>query len=58
MIGIMLVIFVSIPETPWWLASKGKLDSAAKVLSRYNGHVEGYNVHEVVVSFSFLYCSL
>jgi hypothetical protein len=58
MVGVMLIIFLLIPETPWWLASKEKLDKAAKVLLKYNGHVEGYNVDEVIVSiyfFSFLF---
>lgn len=50
MIGVMFVIFLLIPETPWWLASKEKLDKAAKVLLRYNGHIENYNVDEVIVS--------
>lgn len=50
MIGVMLIIFLLIPESPWWLAGKGKLDSAKKVLLRYNGHIEGYNVQEQVVS--------
>lgn len=50
MIGVMLIIFLLIPETPWWLAGKEKLNKAAKVLLRYNGHIEGYNVDEVIVS--------
>ena len=54
MVGVMLIIFLLIPETPWWLASKGKLDSASKVLLRYNGHIEGYNVNEVIVCLSVL----
>lgn len=48
MIGLLLIIFLLIPETPWWLTSKGKTVSAAKVLTRYNGHIEGYNVQEVI----------
>ncbi|KAK8869487.1 hypothetical protein IAR55_000052 [Kwoniella newhampshirensis] len=46
MIGVMSIIFVFLPESPWWLASKGKLDRAASVLRKYNGHLEGYNVEE------------
>ncbi|KAH8593537.1 general substrate transporter [Bisporella sp. PMI_857] len=46
MIGAMLVIFVLLPESPWWLAGKGNLHGAEKVLSRYNGHIEGYSVQE------------
>ncbi|KAH8585911.1 general substrate transporter [Bisporella sp. PMI_857] len=48
MIGAMLAIFLVIPETPWWLVSKGKFDKARKVLLRYNGHMEDYNVEEVI----------
>ncbi|WVQ85760.1 hypothetical protein IAT38_007927 [Cryptococcus sp. DSM 104549] len=48
MCGIMLIIFVLIPESPWWLASKGRTEEAAKVLTRFQGHIEGYNVNEEV----------
>ncbi|KAH8674616.1 MFS transporter [Tricladium varicosporioides] len=48
MIGVMLIIFLLIPETPWWLAGQEKLKKAAKVLLRYNGHIENYNVDEVI----------
>jgi MFS transporter, SP family, general alpha glucoside:H+ symporter len=50
MIEIMLFIFLFLPESPWWLASRGKLDSSAKVLRRFNGHLEGYSVSEQMVS--------
>lgn len=50
MIGGIAIIFVFIPETPWWLASKGKLDKAAKVLRLCYGGVEGYDIHEHIVS--------
>tara|TARA_R110002060_G_scaffold66372_2_gene75206 strand:+ start:294 stop:473 length:180 start_codon:yes stop_codon:yes gene_type:complete len=50
MIGMMLAIFLLIPETPWWLAGKGKLEKAEKILLRYNGHIKGYNVKEHIVS--------
>ncbi|KAH7400436.1 MFS transporter [Cadophora sp. MPI-SDFR-AT-0126] len=46
MIGMMLLIFLLIPETPWWLAGKGKLEKAEKILLRYNGHVKDYDVKE------------
>ena len=50
MIGIMLIIFLLIPESPWWLAGKEKLEKASKILLRFNGHIPGYNVNEVIVS--------
>jgi MFS transporter, SP family, general alpha glucoside:H+ symporter len=49
MIGLIGIIFVLLPETPWWLASKGKLDKAARVLEICNGDVEGYDVQEQIV---------
>ncbi len=50
MVGLIGIIFVLIPETPWWLASRGKLDKAEKVLNMYNGRVEGYDIQEQIVS--------
>jgi hypothetical protein len=43
------IVFVLLPETPWWLASKGKLDKAAKVLQFCNGNIRGYDVQEQMV---------
>lgn len=57
MIGVMLLIFLLLPETPWWLASKGKLDKAEKTLLRYNGHVSDYNAKEHVVRLPSLLLS-
>lgn len=51
MIGMMLAIFLLIPETPWWLAGKGKLEKAEKILLKYNGHIKDYDVKEHIVSF-------
>ncbi|WWC60749.1 uncharacterized protein I303_103325 [Kwoniella dejecticola CBS 10117] len=48
MIGIMGIIFVLLPESPWWLVGKGKLDKASRVLERYYGRIEGYNVADEV----------
>lgn len=50
MIGVILIIFIIIPESPWWLASKGKVDRASKVLHRCYGSVEGYDVAQQIVS--------
>lgn len=49
MIGVILIIFIIIPESPWWLASKGKVDGASKVLHRCYGRVEGYDVAQQIV---------
>lgn len=51
------LIFAFLPESPWWLASKGKLDKAAKVLKFCNGDVKDYDVAEQIVS-SLLKCDL
>ncbi|KAJ5083309.1 hypothetical protein N7456_012736 [Penicillium angulare] len=48
MIGSTAIIFLLIPESPWWLVSKGKLDKAAIILRRFNGKVAGYDVQEQI----------
>ncbi|RSH89198.1 hypothetical protein EHS25_002310 [Saitozyma podzolica] len=48
MIGITIIIYVFLPESPWWLVSKSKLEQAEKVLVKYNGHVADYDVHEEI----------
>jgi len=50
MIGVMVVIFLLIPESPWWLVQKGKMEKASRVLSKYHGHIKEYNVQENIVS--------
>jgi hypothetical protein len=54
MVGIIAIIFVAMPESPWWLVSKGKIDQAAKILNRCNGKVDGYSVDEQIVCHSFI----
>lgn len=54
MVGVILLIFAFIPESPWWLVSKGKIDKAVKILTRCNGNVEGYSVNEQIVCYPFL----
>jgi hypothetical protein len=51
MIGVIAIIFILIPETPWWLVSRGKFDQASKILQRYNGKIQGYDVQQQIVSF-------
>jgi hypothetical protein len=52
MIGVIAIIFVLLPESPWWLASVNKLDKAHKVLLWCHGHIEGYNIQQQVVRHS------
>jgi hypothetical protein len=47
------IIFALIPETPWWLASKGKLDESRNVLQICNGGIEGYDIQEQIVRIPF-----
>lgn len=49
MIGVIAAIFLFIPESPWWLASKGKLDEAGQVLRRCYGSVDGYDIQGQIV---------
>lgn len=42
-IGLSTIIFVFLPETPWWLARRGKVDQARKVLDRTYKGVPGYD---------------
>jgi SP family general alpha glucoside:H+ symporter-like MFS transporter len=44
MIGGLAIIYVFLPESPWWLMQKGKEDKARKSLGRLKGSVEGYDV--------------
>jgi hypothetical protein len=55
MVAMIAVIFAIIPESPWWLVSKGKIDKAAKILKWCNGKVDGYSVDEQIVCFFFFF---
>lgn len=52
MIGVSIIIFLIIPESPWWLVSKDKQAEATKILQRFYGRVEGYDVRERIVRLS------
>jgi hypothetical protein len=43
-LSVALIIWVFLPESPRWLAQRGKHDRAKAVLRRVNGSVEGYDV--------------
>ncbi|KAH7126472.1 general substrate transporter [Dactylonectria estremocensis] len=43
-VGIMLIVYLVVPESPTWLVSKGKFDEAKKTLSRLHCDVPDYNV--------------
>ncbi|KAH8893632.1 putative MFS alpha-glucoside transporter [Thozetella sp. PMI_491] len=43
-VGVMLIIFTLIPESPVWCASQGKVTQAKKLLKQINGDIEGYDV--------------
>jgi hypothetical protein len=49
MVGIAGIIFVLIPESPWWLVGKDQFDKAEKVLTFCNGRVEGYDTQQHIV---------
>ncbi|KUL83520.1 hypothetical protein ZTR_10568 [Talaromyces verruculosus] len=48
MIGLSIIIFLIIPESPWWLVSKDRQSEATKILQRFYGRVEGYDVQEKI----------
>lgn len=50
MVGSMLIIFLLLPESPWWLVSRGKIDKAMNSLRICNRGVPGYDSAEVIVS--------
>ncbi|KAL8292368.1 hypothetical protein RQP46_001834 [Phenoliferia psychrophenolica] len=47
MIGAIIILWSILPESPWWLAAKGRHEDGRAVLERLNGKIEGYDVdHE------------
>ena len=48
-VGVSLIIFVILPESPWWLVGKDRHEKAMKALRLCNGRVEGYDIQEQIV---------
>ena len=44
MIGIMLGIYIYIPETPYWCANHGEHERGRAIVERLNGGIDGYDV--------------
>ncbi|WWD22218.1 hypothetical protein CI109_106709 [Kwoniella shandongensis] len=48
MIGAIAVVYMFLPETPWYLVGKGKLDKCRKTLNKLNAKVPGYDVEQEI----------
>jgi SP family general alpha glucoside:H+ symporter-like MFS transporter len=44
MIGIMLGVYLYIPETPYWCANHGQHERGRAIIQRLNGGIDGYDV--------------
>lgn len=44
MLGIMLAIYIYMPESPWWCANHGHHERGRAIVARLNGGIEGYDV--------------
>jgi hypothetical protein len=44
MIGIMLVIYVYIPESPYWCATHDHHERGRAIIARLHGGIDGYDV--------------
>lgn len=43
-LGLMLIIYIAVPETPLWCISVGKMEMAKKMLRRLHRGIENYDV--------------
>ncbi|KAH7093519.1 general substrate transporter [Paraphoma chrysanthemicola] len=48
MVGVAGIVFVLLPESPWWCVSKGNLEQAREVLNTCHGHHEDFNINEQI----------
>ena len=53
MLGLMLIINLLLPESPWWLVQRGKYAKAEKVLAWTHKGVPGYDLRTDLVSTMF-----
>ncbi|SGY51118.1 BQ5605_C001g00965 [Microbotryum silenes-dioicae] len=44
-LGVLIILWAIIPESPWWLAGKGNEERGKATLRRLNGSVPGYDVN-------------
>ena len=72
MIGLLIIIFVGLPESPCksssitqgsaltqgWLVTKGKIEEAEKVLLFTKGHLEGYSAANEIASYTLFHASI
>lgn len=54
MVGLSGIIFVALPESPWWLVGKDRHEKAMKVMRVCNGSVDGYDVQEQIVCHLYI----
>lgn len=47
-IGIMLIVYIFLPESPAWCVGANQLERAEKALLKLNGNIPGYDVHQQV----------
>ena len=42
--GVMLIVYLTIPESPYWCAARARHDQGRKVIGFLNGGIDGYDV--------------
>jgi SP family general alpha glucoside:H+ symporter-like MFS transporter len=50
MVGLSVIAAIIMPESPWWLISKGKNAAARKILVQKFANVEGYDIDTELAS--------